>query len=99
MRRRLETDGVQVSAGRFAPVIKYLRDVTDPGRRFTQPQHEFEILDAIEGGIEPRPGGQFTPDAKQMTDVHGAPEIFRRPIGLEERFDQRPRRIIQLVFV
>src|SRR3954468_7284090 len=84
---------------RFPPVIKNLRDMADRRRLFAQPEHELEVLDAVERGIEPGLQRQLTADTQQVADIHGAPEIFRRPFRLEERSPQPAGRFVQLVLV
>src|SRR6266403_742794 len=83
----------------LSPMIKNLRNVSYPRSCFAQPQKEFEILHAIEGGIEARPGGELTPDAKEVADIHDATKIFGGPIWLEERLNQCTGRVFQFVFV
>src|SRR6476469_4413892 len=80
----------------FSPVVKNLWNVTDPRRLFAQAEHEFEVLDAVERGIEPRLQGELATDAQKMADIHRAAEIFRRPLRLEERLHEPPGWFVEL---
>src|ERR1051326_359218 len=79
------------AARSLAPMVKNFRDMPDPGSALTQAQHELKILDPIVGGIETSLLRQFAFHAKEVTHIHGAPKIFRRPIGLKEWLDESAR--------
>ena len=51
-----------------------------------EPQQQLEVLDRVEGGVEP-PGivDQLAPDHQQMPDVHRAEGVDGRPVRLQER--------------
>src|SRR5437762_8630233 len=71
----------------LTPMIQNPRNVTYPRIAFAQAKHELEVLHSVEGGIEAYFNGKVALHTKQMTYIHGAAKIFRRPIRLEEGFD------------
>src|SRR5947209_7640481 len=83
----------------LAPMIQNLGNVTDARIALTQAQHELEVLYPIEGRIESCLDSKVAPHTKQMTYIHDAAKILRRPIRLEKWFDQVSRFIFDLVFV
>ena len=54
--------------------------------RLRDPQHELEVLDRVEVGVEAAGAlGDRAADDEQMADVHRPERVGRRPVGLEER--------------
>ena len=102
----LERTGLRLGLARcgdaarcLPPMIKHSRDVADPDFRFTHPEHEFEVLDAIERRIESRGLGQIAAQTEEMPEIHRASKIFRRPVRFEKWLDPLAGRIIQFVLV
>ena len=83
----------------LAPMIKHVWDMADPRPSLADSQHELEVLDAVEDGIESNFLGEVSPHKEKMTDVHDASKILWRPRRLEKRLDQLTGLLIKLVLV
>ena len=69
-----------------APVVEDPRDVVDALGALADPEHELEVLDLVEGGVEAADLlGERAADDQQVADVHRPERVGRRPVGLEER--------------
>ena len=74
-----------------APLVEDLRDMGDPAGLLGEPQHELEVLDVVERGIEAAERERDrTAHDEEMAHVHHAPEEPRRPVRLEQRVGRAP---------
>ena len=78
------------AAGHGAPVVQDASNVRDSWVPFAIAEEEFEILNAVEMGIESAKRERFlAPHAQQVPDIHDAAEEFGGPVWFAERLTAR----------
>ncbi len=83
--RGLRVAGARDAPGQLSPVVEDPRHVLDAVGLLGDAEHELEVLDAVEGRVEPADAlDERAAQHQQMADVHHAAEELGRPVGLEE---------------